>query len=43
MLHILAAVVGVVVIVFILWDTFETIVLTRLYYVGTWAPVAGTF
>ncbi|HEX8147395.1 MAG TPA: potassium channel family protein [Pyrinomonadaceae bacterium] len=47
----LAAVVGVLVVVVILWDTFETIVLprrvsrrlrlTRLFYLGTWAPVAG--
>jgi hypothetical protein len=51
MMHMLAAVVGVVVIVVVLWDTFETIVLprrvarrlrlTRIFYVGTWAPVAG--
>src|SRR5215210_2368411 len=51
MMHILAAVVGVVVIVVILWDTFETIVLprrvarrlrlTRLFYLWTWAPIAG--
>jgi hypothetical protein len=51
MMHMLAAVVGVVIIVVILWDTFETIVLprrvtrrlrlTRLFYVATWAPVAG--
>ncbi|HEX8187044.1 MAG TPA: potassium channel family protein [Pyrinomonadaceae bacterium] len=51
MLKLLAAAVGVVVIVVILWDTFETIVLprrvsrrlrlTRLFYVGTWAPAAG--
>src|SRR5215210_3081237 len=51
MMHILAAAVGVVVIVVVLWDTFETIVLprrvarrlrlTRIFYVGTWAPVAG--
>jgi hypothetical protein len=50
-MHMLAAVVGVLVIVVILWDTFETIVLprrvtrrlrlTRIFYVGTWAPVAG--
>ena len=50
-MHTLAAVVGVLLIVVILWDTFETIVLprrvarrlrlTRLFYVGTWAPVAG--
>jgi hypothetical protein len=51
MMHLLAVVVGVLLIVVILWDTFETIVLprrvtrrlrlTRLFYVGTWAPVAG--
>jgi hypothetical protein len=51
MMHIFAAVVGVVVIVAVLWDTFETIVLprrvarrlriTRIFYVMTWAPVAG--
>src|SRR5215213_7442482 len=51
MLKLLAVVVGVVVVVVILWDTFETIVLprrvsrrlrlTRLFYVGPWAPVAG--
>lgn len=51
MMQMLAAAVGVLVIVVILWDTFETIVLprrvtrrlrlTRLFYVGTWAPVAG--
>ena len=50
-MRILAAAVGVLVIVGILWDTFETIVLprrvsrrvrlTRLFYVWTWAPVAG--
>ena len=50
-MHLLAVVVGVLLIVVILWDTFETIVLprrvtrrlrlTRLFYVGTWAPVAG--
>ncbi|MDT5270832.1 MAG: hypothetical protein QOH49_3018 [Acidobacteriota bacterium] len=51
MMQMLAVVVGVVVIVVILWDTFETIVLprrvarklrlTRIFYVATWAPVAG--
>jgi hypothetical protein len=51
MMHMLAAAVGVVVIVVVLWDTFETIVLprrvarrlrlTRIFYVSTWAPVAG--
>jgi hypothetical protein len=51
MLHILAVAVGVVVIVLILGDTFETIVLprrvtrrvrlTRLFYLWTWAPIAG--
>ena len=51
MMHLLATVVGALLIVVILWDTFETIVLprrvarrlrlTRLFYVGTWAPVAG--
>jgi hypothetical protein len=51
MLQLLAVVVGVIVIVVVLWDTFETIVLprrvarrlrlTRIFYVGTWAPVAG--
>src|SRR5215208_840345 len=51
MLQLLAVVAGVMVIAVILWDTFETIVLprrvsrrlrlTRLFYVGTWAPVAG--
>src|SRR5215207_4783854 len=51
MMHLLAAVVGALLIVVVLWDTFETIVLprrvarrlrlTRLFYVGTWAPVAG--
>src|SRR5215210_3456302 len=50
MMHMLAAAVGVVVIVVVLWDTFETIVLprrvarrlrlTRIFYVSTWAPVA---
>ena len=50
-MHLLAAVVGVLLILVVLWDTFETIVLprrvtrrlrlTRLFYVGTWAPVAG--
>lgn len=49
-MHLLTAGVGVLLIVLILWDTFETIVLprrvtrrlrlTRLFYVGTWAPVA---
>jgi hypothetical protein len=49
-MHMLAAVVGVVLTVVILWDTFETIVLprrvsrrlrlTRIFYVATWAPVA---
>jgi hypothetical protein len=49
-MHMLAVVVGVLLIVVILWDTFETIVLprrvsrrlrlTRIFYVGTWAPVA---
>src|SRR5215213_4349217 len=51
MMHTLAAVVGALSVVVILWDTFETIVLprrvsrrlrlTRLFYVGTWAPAAG--
>jgi hypothetical protein len=51
MMQALAAVVGVVVIVVVLWDTFETIVLprrvsrrlrlTRIFYVATWAPIAG--
>jgi len=51
MMHTLAVVVGALSIVVILWDTFETIVLprrvsrrlrlTRLFYVGTWAPAAG--
>jgi ion channel len=51
MLHMLAAVVGVLGIGAILWDTFETIVLprrvtrrlrlTRIFYLATWAPVAG--
>ena len=51
MMQLLAVIVGVVIIVVILWDTFETIVLprrvsrrlrlTRLFYTGTWAPVAG--
>src|SRR5215213_8294625 len=51
MMQLLAVVVGVLVVVVVLWDTFETIVLprrvsrrlrlTRLFYVGTWAPVAG--
>ena len=47
----LAVAVGLLVIVVILWDTFETIVLprrvtrrlrlTRIFYLATWAPVAG--
>src|ERR1043165_3567152 len=51
MTQLLAVLVGVVVIVVVLWDTFETIVLprrvsrrlrlTRLFYEGTWAPIAG--
>jgi len=51
MLQAVAVAVGVVVIVVILWDTFETIVLprrvvrrlrlTRIFYVATWAPIAG--
>jgi hypothetical protein len=50
-MHILAVVVGVIGVVLILGDTFETIVLprrvtrrvrlTRLFYVWTWAPIAG--
>jgi voltage-gated potassium channel Kch len=49
--HPAAFAVGVVLVVVILWDTFETIVLprrvtrrlrlTRMFYLGTWAPVAG--
>jgi hypothetical protein len=51
MLQPLAVAVGIVVIVVILWDTFETIVLprrvsrrlrlTRMFYEGTWAPIAA--
>jgi hypothetical protein len=51
MMQAFAAVLGVVVIVVVLWDTFETIVLprrvtrrlrlTRIFYLMTWAPVAG--
>src|SRR5919206_1571480 len=50
-MHTLAVILGVLVIFVILWDTFETIVLprrvsrrlrlTRLFYLWTWAPVAG--
>jgi hypothetical protein len=46
-----AVIVGAVVILVILWDTFETIVLprrvsrrlrlTRIFYVGTWAPMSA--
>lgn len=51
MLQLVAVVVGVLVFVVILWDTFETIVLprrvtrrlrlTRLFYEWTWAPIAA--
>ncbi|HEX8500732.1 MAG TPA: potassium channel family protein [Pyrinomonadaceae bacterium] len=51
MLQALAVAAGAVLIVVVLWDTFETIVLprrvsrrlrlTRLFYVATWAPIAG--
>ena len=51
MLHAVAVAVGALVIVVVLWDTFETIVLprrvvrrlrlTRIFYVATWAPIAG--
>ncbi|HWW77573.1 MAG TPA: potassium channel family protein [Pyrinomonadaceae bacterium] len=46
-----AVIVGAIVVLVILWDTFETIVLprrvsrrlrlTRIFYVGTWAPMAA--
>jgi len=51
MMQAVAVIVGAIVVLVILWDTFETIVLprrvsrrlrlTRIFYVGTWAPMAA--